>query len=133
VQKSRISGILRAPDFIGVLTRHNLVAKVQRLRQAFPMIFSPSRAEILDAVQHADFNPLACRVARALADYELAFSAEAQRCGSFDYIRLSPPTDEIEAVALDLFLDEAQARLPRTEIKIKRIGGRDREQAISNL
>jgi hypothetical protein len=85
------------------------------------MMFSPSRAEILASVQRADFNPLACRVARALADYELAFDAEAHRCGSFEYIRLSPPTDEIEAIALDLFLDEAHARLPGTQITIKRI------------
>jgi hypothetical protein len=64
----------------------------------------PSRSQILASVQRADFNPLACRVARAVADYELAFDAEARRCGSFEYIRLAPPTDEIEAVALDLFL-----------------------------
>jgi hypothetical protein len=121
VQKSRLSAISRTPDFIGVFARHKLVAKVQRLRQALAMMFSPSRTEILDAVQHADFNPLACRVVRALADYELAFNAEAHRCGSIEYIRLSPPTDEFEAVALDLFLEEAHALSPRTEIKIKRI------------
>ena len=86
------------------------------------MLFSPSRAQILDAVRHADFNPLARRVARALADYELAFSVEARRCGSFDYIRLLPPTDEIEVVALDLFIKEAHAQLPRTEISIRRNG-----------
>jgi hypothetical protein len=79
----------------------------------------PLRSQILDAVQHADFNPLACRVARAVADYELAFEDEAHRCGSFDYIRLPAPTDEIEAVALDLFLYEVHAHLPRTEIRIK--------------
>jgi hypothetical protein len=77
------------------------------------------RSQILDSVQHADFNPLACRVARAVADYELAFEDEAHRCGSFDYIRLPAPTDEIEAVALDLFLYEVHAHLPRTEIRIK--------------
>ena len=121
MQNLTLSGILRIPDSIGVLTRHKLVAKVGRLRQAFVMLFSPSRAQIIASVQRADFNPLACRVARALADYELAFSVEARRCGSFDYIRLLPPTDEIEAVALDLFLDEAHAQLPRTEIRIKRI------------
>jgi hypothetical protein len=57
---------------------------------------------------------------RALADYELAFDNEARRCGSFDYIRLTAPADEIEAVALDLFLGEAHALLPRTEISIRR-------------
>jgi hypothetical protein len=46
------------------------------------MLFSRSRAQIIDAVRHAGFNPLACRVARALADYELAFGAEARRCAS---------------------------------------------------
>jgi hypothetical protein len=73
---------LRTPDFIGILTRHKVVAEVRRLWQAFIMLFSSSRAQILDAVRHADFNPLACRVARAFADYELAFSAEARRCAS---------------------------------------------------
>jgi hypothetical protein len=34
---------------------------------------------------------------------------------------LPAPTNAIEAIALDLFLDEARARLPRTEIRIKRI------------
>lgn len=80
----------------------------------------PSRSQIIASVQRADFNPLACRVARALADYELAFDAEARRCGSFDYIRLSPPADEIEAFALDLFLGEAHVLSPRTEISIRR-------------
>jgi hypothetical protein len=81
----------------------------------------PTRGQILASVRRADFNPVACRVARALADYELAFDAEARRRGSFDYIRLAAPTDEIEAVALDLFLDEEHALSPRTEIKIKGI------------
>lgn len=57
--------------------RHDFVAKVHRLRQSFAMSLLPSRPEILDAVQHADFNPLACLVARALVDYELAFDAES--------------------------------------------------------
>jgi hypothetical protein len=79
----------------------------------------PSRSQILDALQHADFNPLACRVARAVADYELAFEYEAHRCGSFDYIRLRSPADEIESVALDFVLHEVHACLPRTEIRIR--------------
>jgi hypothetical protein len=37
------------------------------------------------------------------------------------YIRLRAPAEAIEAIALDLFVDEARARLPRTEIRIKRI------------
>jgi hypothetical protein len=37
------------------------------------------------------------------------------------YIRLPAPADAIEAIALDLFVDEARARLTRTEIRIKRI------------
>ena len=82
------------------------------------MLFSPSRAQILDAVRHADFNPIACRVARAVADYELAFEYEARRCGSFDYIRLRAPDDAIESVALEILLDEVHARLPATEIRI---------------
>jgi len=61
VQKSKLSRILRNPDFIGVITRHKVVAKVRLLRQAFVMLFSPSRAQILDSVRHADFNPLACQ------------------------------------------------------------------------
>ena len=93
-----------------------MLAKVKVLWQAFSM---PSRAQILDAVRHADFNPLACRVARAVADYELAFEDEAHRCGSFEYIRLPAPTDEADAVALDFLLHEVRAHLPRTEIKIK--------------
>jgi hypothetical protein len=34
---------------------------------------------------------------------------------------LPAPTNAIEAIALDLFVDEARARLARTEIRIKRI------------
>jgi hypothetical protein len=83
------------------------------------MTHHPSRDQIIDAIQHADFNPLACRVSRAVADYELAFEYEAHRCGSFDYIRLRAPIDEIEAVALDFVLHEVHARLPRTEIRIR--------------
>ena len=56
---------------------------------------------------------------RAVADYELAFEDEAHRCGSFDYLRLPAPADEIESVALEIVLDEVHAFLPRTEIRIK--------------
>jgi hypothetical protein len=70
----------------------------------------PSRAQILDAVQHPDFNPLACRVARAVADYELAFDAEARRCGIAVGGRLEPEMT-IDGVylspkALDIWADQ---------------------------
>jgi hypothetical protein len=45
-----------------VVSGKRLFNSIQALWQTFPM---PSRSQILDAVQHADFNPLACRVARA--------------------------------------------------------------------
>jgi hypothetical protein len=83
------------------------------------MTLHASRAQILDAVRHADFNPLACRVARAVADYELAFAGEARRCGSFDYIRLPAPTDEIESVALDIFLTQMRRQMAGVVFKIK--------------
>jgi hypothetical protein len=116
MQKSRLPGISRHLNFIGVEPRQKILAKVRRFGRLFPCPRAP-----LDAVQRADFNPLACRVARAVADYELAFDAEARRCGSFDYIRLAALADEIEAVALDLFLREGDALSPRTEIRIRRV------------
>jgi hypothetical protein len=102
-QYSRLSGISRSPDFIAVQTQQKILAKGRFLREGFGM---PSRSQILDAVQNADFNPLACRVARAVADYELAFEGEAHRCGSFDYVQLPAPTNEIEAVALAIALSQ---------------------------
>jgi hypothetical protein len=56
-----------------------ILAEVRHFRQALDMIFSPPRAQILASVQRADFNLLACRVARSLADYEFAFDAEGAR------------------------------------------------------
>jgi hypothetical protein len=42
-------------------------------------MFSPSRSQILADVQRADFNPLALRVARFIADYELTFEIKPGR------------------------------------------------------
>jgi hypothetical protein len=38
---------------------------------------------------------------------------------SLENIRLPAPTDEIEAVALEIFLGEIRAQMPETTIKIK--------------
>jgi hypothetical protein len=74
------------------------------------MTLPPSRAEILAALQDPQHNDLASRVAEAMTAYSRAFEDEANRRGSLENIRLPAPTDEVEAVALEIFLGEIVAR-----------------------
>jgi hypothetical protein len=83
------------------------------------MTVPPTRAQILAALQDSAENPLAARVAGAVAAYGRAFEEEAHRRGGLEFIRLPAPTDEVEAVALELFLDEIRAQMPSVRIKIK--------------
>jgi hypothetical protein len=79
------------------------------------MTVPPSRAEILAALQDPTPSALGSRIAKAITAYARAFDDEALR----EIIRLPTPTDEVEAVALELFLDEMRAHAPNTAIKIK--------------
>jgi hypothetical protein len=83
------------------------------------MTLPPSRAEILAALQDQQHNDIASRVAEAMAAYGRAFEDDANRRDSLENIRLPAPTDEIEAVALEIFLGEIRAQMPDTVIKIK--------------
>jgi hypothetical protein len=83
------------------------------------MTVPPSRAEILAALQDPQHNDLASRVANALTAYGRAFEGQANRRGSLETIRLPAPTDEVEAVALEMFLGEIRGKIPNTVIKIK--------------
>jgi hypothetical protein len=83
------------------------------------MTVPPSRAEILAALQDPQRNDIASRVAEAITAYTRAFEDAANRRGSLENIRLPAPTDEVEAVALEMFLGEMRARMPNVPIKIK--------------
>ncbi len=76
---------------------------------------TPSRAEILAALQDPQPSPLASAVFDAITVYARAFDKEAHR----EIIRLPAPTGEVEAVALEIFLDEMRAHTPNAAITIK--------------
>jgi hypothetical protein len=79
------------------------------------MNLPPSRAEILAALHDATPSALGSRLMDAVTAYCRAFDKEAH-C---EIIRLPAPTDEVEAVALELFLDEMRAHTPSAAITIK--------------
>jgi hypothetical protein len=66
-------------------------------------------------------STLASRLAKAITAYTRAFEDEAHRRNSFEPIRLPVPRDEVEASALELFLDEIRSHAPNVPIEI--IGG----------
>jgi hypothetical protein len=73
----------------------------------------------LAALQDTNYNPLASRLAEALTAYGFAFREDARQRGSLEFIQLPTPTDEVEAVALEIVLDQIRAEIPRVTIKIK--------------
>jgi hypothetical protein len=73
----------------------------------------------LAALADPQQNDLASRVAAAMTAYSRAFEDAANRHGSLENIRLPAPTDEIESVALEVFLGEIRAQMPDVPITIK--------------
>jgi len=76
------------------------------------MTLPPSRAEILAALQDPKPNALAERVAVALDKCASAFARDAEQRGGFERITLPAPADEVESVALELFMQQLRAQLP---------------------
>jgi hypothetical protein len=83
------------------------------------MTLPPSRAEILAALQDPNPHPLADRVADALDALARSFSDEAARGGSLEHIRLPAPTNEVEGVALELFMQQVREEMPHANITIR--------------
>ena len=112
VQKSRIMHQKNAVDKKGLSRCINPV-------QNHPMTIPPIRTQIIAALQDPKANAIADRVAEAVTAYGRALEEEANRRGSLDNIRLPAPTNEIESVALELFMDEIRTSMPGVAIKIK--------------
>jgi hypothetical protein len=68
----------------------------------------PTRAEMFAAIRDANTdNPLAAAIAAAISAYGDALNEQAHRAGAIpDPIVLPKPTTEIEAFALELFVNE---------------------------
>jgi hypothetical protein len=81
----------------------------------------PSRAQILAALQDTNYNPLASRVSEATTAYRRAFDDEARRRGGLDMIELPAPTDEIDTVALEIFLQEIPRQTRQTRARVRSI------------
>jgi hypothetical protein len=79
---------------------------------------SPTREEIIKALEDPTPNPLAEAVAAAIARYTAEFAEGVTRNGGFaKTIRLTAPASEIERAAFDLFIRELKTTLtPRVNI-----------------
>jgi hypothetical protein len=77
----------------------------------------PTRAEILAAMNDPDpANPLAAAIGAAIMAFGDALNAQVERAGAIpDPVVLPAPTTEIEAFALELFVQE----LSGTGIRVK--------------
>ena len=78
---------------------------------------SPTRDEILQALDDPNPNPLAGAVAAAISRYSNEFAATVNKNAGFSkMIRLTAPADEIEQAAFDIFVQQLNASLPETKI-----------------
>jgi hypothetical protein len=81
------------------------------------LTMSPTREEIIKALEDPAPNPLAEAVAAAIARYSAEFAEGVSRHGGFaKAIRLTAPAYEIERVAFDLFVQELKTNAPRVNI-----------------
>ena len=76
--------------------------------QPHPMTAVPSRSELIAALNDPDpNNPLSGAIAHAIERYTAALSEQTQRAGQFlETLVLRPPDTEIEAFALEVFLEQ---------------------------
>jgi hypothetical protein len=78
---------------------------------------SPTRKEIIEALENPAPNPLAEAVAAAIARYSAEFAEGVTRNDGFARaIRLPAPACEIERVAFDLFVQELKESAPGVKI-----------------
>jgi hypothetical protein len=78
---------------------------------------SPTREEIIKALEDPAPNPLAEAVAEAISRYGTEFADGVTRNGGFaKAIRLTAPASEIESAAFDLFVQELKESAPGVKI-----------------
>ena len=78
---------------------------------------SPTREEIIEALEDPSPNPLAEAVAAAMSRYGAEFAEGVARNGGFAKpIRVTAPGNEIERAAFDLFVRELKTSAPGVKI-----------------
>jgi hypothetical protein len=78
---------------------------------------SPTREEIIKALQDPAPNPLAEAFAAAISRYSAEFAEGVARHGGFaKAIRLTAPASDIERAAFDLFVRELKESAPGVKI-----------------
>lgn len=78
---------------------------------------SPTREEIIAALEDPSPNPLAEAVAAAIARYSAEFAESVTRNGGFAKpVRLAAPANDIERAAFDLFVQELKTSAPGATI-----------------
>ncbi len=81
---------------------------------------TPTRDEIIQALENPTPNPLAEAVADAVRRYASEFAAAvSENAGFAQTIRLTAPANETESVAFELFVQELKANMPATKIAIR--------------
>lgn len=78
---------------------------------------SPTREEIIHALESPDPNPIADAVADAITRYGEEFAAAVSAGKGFGgTIRLSEPISQTQAVAFELFVQQIKESMPQTKI-----------------
>ena len=78
---------------------------------------SPTREEVIAALEDPSPNPLAEAVAAAISRYSDEFAENVNRNGGWARpIRLTAPGNEIERAAFDLFVRELKTSAPAVTI-----------------